>query len=163
MNHSEILAFELQQRVLALVPRKRLPSCFQNCDKAPFTSRGRRKGSGAAIEIWPDRTWIGPYRVQTGTVVGGESRIRRLYPDALFSYLPCSVSLHGRFFSTAAPRALSPLKNPFNIYPDLIRSLDGDNSNESRWARLARRRIYENYKPTGRAQRPSKLQTAATT
>ena len=45
--------------------------------------------------------------------------------------------------------ALSPHSEP--LYPVSIQSLDGDNSNESRWARLARRGIYENYKPTGRA------------
>ena len=80
MNNSEILAFELQQRVLALVPRKRLPSCLQNCDKAPSTSRGlsRRKESEYS-RIAMTR------RMQIGAIVGGESEIRRLYVDALFS------------------------------------------------------------------------------
>ena len=115
MNHSEILAFEFQQRVLALVPRKRLPSCLQNCDKAPSTSRGlsRRKGSEYG-RIAMTR------RMQIGAVVGRERNIQRLNADALFSYpskfRDTGSSLYSRFVSTAAVRALSPFRVPLSSF-----------------------------------------------
>ena len=70
-----------------------------------------------------------------------------------FPNLPSSVTrevLCAVVLSQPLLHALSPHSEP--LYSTVsIRSLDGDNPNESRWTRLARRGIYENYKLTGRA------------